>query len=103
MLNSQFGEFIFIAGVITIAIAIILRKSKIFIAQAVVLMGSLLVPTLLENTLFSTLMVLIQLILIIFAIIQYKKAVDFNYQLILEKTHQIPRKITVGGNFGDEQ
>ncbi|WP_022794970.1 hypothetical protein [Marinococcus halotolerans] len=39
-------------------------------------------------------------LLSILVIVGYLKAINYNYHLILEKTHRIPRKITVHGCSG---
>lgn len=100
---SSVGLFIVIVAIVTLSLSVIVRNLKIFVTQAILIVLILFIPTILEKVFSSYLLLGLELTLIIFAIYKYKRAIDINYQLVLEKTNKAPRVLTVGGAFGDEK
>lgn len=94
--SSSWAPFILIIGLISLGAALLLFRSGIlFIAEGVLL--ALLVSA---GTIagLSLLLAVIQIGFSLYMVFRVKQAIDFNYQLVLEKTHQIPPKITANGN-----
>jgi len=90
---------LFILAIIAFVLCIVLRSPKFFLAQLFLTLAVFIVNKFVMYDLsfiFST----IQILLTIMILYRLKKAIDYNYLLILEKTHQIPRKITVNGYNG---
>ena len=99
-LNSSLGEFIFIIAIITLSLVTILRKYTILTLQIALLAAALFIPNLFEHAAGTNVLLMLQVILFAFGLFRYKKAIDLNYRLIRETTHEIPKKITAGGGFG---
>jgi len=99
-LNSSLGEFIFIIAIITLSLATILRKYTILTLQIALLAAALFIPNLLEHIAVTYVLLVLEVVLFAFALFRYKKAIDLNYCLIRETTHEIPKNITAGGGFG---
>ncbi|MCC3355512.1 hypothetical protein [Bacillus sp. REN16] len=90
-----------VIAIITLAFGIILKSKKVFFTQ----LGILLVIVLLKDSIQSFLYIplsVLQILVTALVLIRYKKAVDRNYTLILEKTHKIPRNLTKGGDLGSQ-
>lgn len=96
------GQFIFVTAILTLGFSVFVRLPKTFIIEAMILGAVIYSSALPENQVFFYLLGFVQFVYILFAIYKFKKAADRDYLLVLEKTHQIPRKLTLGGNFGDE-
>lgn len=90
---SQHYSFIFFLAVITLALAVMLKSVKAFITQFALLISLAFLNESMPLAI-PILVSIIQLLFSGFVIYRYKKAVDRNYRLILEKTRQIPRELT---------
>lgn len=99
-LNINLGEFIFTLAIITLSLTIILRKYTILTLQIALLAAVLFIPDFLDYTAGTYVLLVLQIVLFAFALFRYKKAIDLNYRLIRETTHEIPKNITAGGGFG---
>ncbi|MEH7224919.1 hypothetical protein V7112_14015 [Bacillus sp. JJ1566] len=93
--------FLSVIGIITLAFGIILKSKKVFFFQFVILLVIFLLKDSIQDLLYIPLYAL-QIIVTSVVLIRYKKAVDRNYALILEKTHKIPRNLTKGGSLGSQ-
>lgn len=49
-----------------------------------------------------TVIVILQFAIAFLTLFKVKVAIDRNYQLVLEKTHHLPAKLTRGGNSGSK-
>ncbi|QKY69962.1 hypothetical protein [Lentibacillus sp. CBA3610] len=76
--------FIFVAAIITIALTIMLRAFGVTLIQAVVL-G---IPALINIEAMVSIMIIAQVLLTGVTLYKFIKALDLNYQITLEKTHQ---------------
>lgn len=90
-----------VMAIITLSMGIILKSTKVIFIQIVILLTIFLLKDSIQNIFYIPLYAL-QIILSALVLIRYKKAVDRNYTLILEKTHKIPRNLTKGGNLGSQ-
>lgn len=96
---SQFSELyviLFVLGIVTLTFTIILRSLLLFIGQFALLAMWMMFSSLMISFIFIT----IQLVLILYLLYRMKKAIDYNYTLVLEKTHLAPKYITEGGSTG---
>jgi len=91
--NLSYYKFIFIIALITLAIIIMLKSSSHFIIQAVLLFGLVTIGGM-EQTVFAIFFTIIQIGFSLWVIYKIKLAIDYNYRLVLEKTHLTARKIT---------
>ncbi|QHS23227.1 hypothetical protein GWK91_09810 [Virgibacillus sp. MSP4-1] len=91
--------FIFVMAIQALAIAVILRAKVMFLIQFAWLGGLYIIHEAALEFLFITGSVA-QILITLFLIYRIKKALDYNYLLVMEKTHQIPRNITRNRNFG---
>ncbi|MBP1969914.1 hypothetical protein J2Z83_002022 [Virgibacillus natechei] len=89
-------ELIFILGLISLAGFIILRSAKLFTIQLLLVLSIFAIEAT-GVTVLPTVWSVIQMILGVFFIFKFTKAIDQNYQLVLEKTHQVPSDLTTGG------
>lgn len=88
---------LFILAIYIFSFSIILKSSKLFFTQ--VLLSIFIIIT--GNIpIIHVALELFQVILAIFVLYKLYQALEYNYQLILEKTHQVPRKITNNGYNG---
>ncbi|WP_249870004.1 hypothetical protein [Oceanobacillus saliphilus] len=103
--ESPFANFaqeytvIFYLAIMTFALSIVLRSTKFFLTQ----LALVLVVLILNETAIIVLQFLftaIQVLLTATILYKMKKAIDYNYALILEKTHETPRRITTSGYNG---
>ncbi|MFC3040622.1 hypothetical protein ACFOGI_10225 [Virgibacillus xinjiangensis] len=75
-----------------------LRSMRLFLAQIALLA---ILPAA-EATWLAILSAILEALLIGFLLIRFKMAVDRNYRLVLEKTHQIPPQMTAEGANGSQ-
>jgi|SRR5690625_131989 len=94
--------FIFIAAVLTLATLIFLHSKMGFLAQSVFIVFMMVIDQTEIQILMGSLLVL-QVFLTLFVIYRLKKAIDRNYQLVLEKTHAIKRSITENDYTGSQK
>lgn len=87
-------QMILILALITIAFALILKSIKLFMIQIGVLGIFYGIAVITAEQGYFLLFGGIEWALFVFVIFKYKKAVDHDYHLQLEKTHQRPRKLT---------
>ena len=87
---------LFILGIVTLAFTIILRSWLLFLGQLILLSASMMV----SNITISFILMTLQILFTIYLLYRMKQAIDYNYALVLEKTHQTPRKITSDGDTG---
>ncbi|GAB3057200.1 hypothetical protein [Virgibacillus ainsalahensis] len=97
----QEHRFIFFLAIVTFALSIILRTKKLFFGQ---LLLFLIIFTINESAIpiLYYLLIAVQSILAAAVIYKFKKAVDRNYTLVIEKTHEIPPDLTKGGHDGTQ-
>src|SRR5699024_10858031 len=93
---AQKYSFILFLAIISLVLTIILRTSKIFLAQLLLLL-SFFVFNGSTGGILSFLIITIQIILTIFLLYRLHKAIYRNYLLIEEKTHRRPRNLTKHG------
>src|SRR5699024_12083656 len=55
-----------------------------------------------SNITISFILMNLQILFTIYLLYRMKQAIDYNYALVLEKTHQTPRKITSDGDTGTQ-
>lgn len=84
--------WLFVVAILSLALTVILR-SPIYALLEVILLGALYFSLATTSVFFYPLMG-IQIILAIILPYNLMRAINHNYQLIMEKTHQVPRKIT---------
>nr|WP_304213305.1 hypothetical protein [Fredinandcohnia onubensis] len=94
--------FLEITGIITLAFGVILKSKKVFFTQLVFLIGIFLLTDTTLNLLYYSSLYALQSVISALVLLRYKKAIDRNYKLILEKTHKIPRNLTKGGDLGSQ-
>lgn len=87
---------LFILGIVTLAFTIMLRSWLLFLGQLLILGTSIMV----SNLTISFILMNLQILFTIYLLYRMKQAIDYNYALVLEKTHQTPRKITSDGDTG---
>lgn len=87
---------LFILGIVTLAFTIMLRCWLLFLGQLLILGTSMMV----SNITISFILMNLQILFTIYLLYRMKQAIDYNYALVLEKTHQTPRKITSDGDTG---
>lgn len=90
---------IIFVGILTVVFSIFVIDARIFLAQMVF---SLIFPFVTNSPVLFNLLNVLQVLLAVYALYRCKKAVDYDYQLVLEKTHKIPQNITKGGYLGGE-
>lgn len=96
--GSNIGMFTFIAGIVLLGASILfLRSALFFVIQAIVMLALVFMGT---SAVMGVVIGIFQAILVLYFLYRIKRAIDYNYQLVLEKTHTIPPKITRGGNSG---
>ena len=95
----QDERFILLFAIITFALCIVLRAPMLFLMQLFLLIGVFAINTYMPFHLVEVLM-LLQIILSIITLYRVKLAIDYNYYLVLEKTHQAPKKYTTKGANG---
>jgi membrane protein implicated in regulation of membrane protease activity len=95
-ISQQFSFILFLA-IITLALTVVLKSMKLFIAQFTLLVSLSLLHA--EMTMILPILIsIVQVILSAFILYRLKKAVDRNYQLVMEKTHQQRPDITKNTN-----
>lgn len=94
-------QFIFIVALLTLAFSVILLSWKVMLTQLGFLAIFYIIEESTTNIIYLLFMIL-QVALGIWVLYRYKKALDYFNELVLEKTHQIPQKITSQGNSGDK-
>ena len=87
---------LFILGIITLAFTILLRSWLLFLGQLIIVSTSMIV----SNITISFILMILQILFTIYLLYRMKQAIDYNYVLVLEKTHQTPRKITSDRDTG---
>lgn len=93
----QEHRFVFFLVIITLALAVILRTSTIFISQLALLFAFFILNAYTFPVTYYALFS-VQLLLSIITIYKLIKAIDRNYILILEKTHKASPHLTKGNN-----
>ncbi|WP_373894848.1 hypothetical protein ACUL41_16780 [Virgibacillus natechei] len=91
----------FILAIISLAGFIILRSAKLFLVQ-LLLVISVSATEFAGINVLPTILGIIQIALGGFFIFKFIKAINRNYQLVLEKTHQMPADITRRGANGSQ-
>jgi hypothetical protein len=94
-------KVILMIAILTVAVSVILRSYKILIIQLLFFIGLFIFEGSISQSIYM-LLVGLQLLLGCFLLYRLKKALDRNYQLVLEKTHKIPRDITRAGKSGSQ-
>jgi len=92
---------VFIIAVLTSAIALFLLDAKLILAQLLLFLCLFYVNIFNVDFLFL-LVGAFQLIMAWVVLYKSKKAIDYDYNLVLEKTHKAPRNLTKGGNLGGD-
>ena len=98
---NDVNVLVWILAIISVVISIILRHKVLLLSQLSSVIAFFIVLSSVSLNI-SPFIFLVQIVVSLYGLIQYKKAADYNYQLVMEKTHQSPRTITRNGNFGDE-
>jgi len=93
---SAWYGMLFILGIVTLAFTIMLRSWLLFLVQLLILSASMMV----SNITISFILMNLQILFTIYLLYRMKQAIDYNYVLVLEKTHQTPRKITSDRDTG---
>lgn len=83
----QDHQLLFFIAIITLAFSIILKSVKLLCLQAAILLCLLIAAESMPNALIATITIL-QALLGLFVIYKFKQAFDYNYHLVMEKTHQ---------------
>ncbi|MBP1931020.1 hypothetical protein [Ammoniphilus resinae] len=91
MLSTQ---LILTFAILTFAVAIFLTDGKLFLAQLILSLGYIFTTNLLIGVL--------QIVFLVFVLYRCKKAIDYDFHLVLEKTHQIPKNLTKDGRIGGD-
>lgn len=94
---DEYYSLILFLVIITLALTIILKSTKIFITQLILLLAFFFIS---ESSSFVVgfLFIAAQIVLSLSTLYKLKKAIDRNYMLVLEKTHQARPNITKGDN-----
>ena len=90
---------LFIVAILTFSFTIILRTKRVFLIQLLLFITFYVVEQSPQN-IFYILSAVSQLLLGMIVGYRLLKAINYNYTLILEKTHQIPRNHTKDGISG---
>ncbi|MFZ3578413.1 hypothetical protein [Virgibacillus sp. DJP39] len=93
------NNIILVIAIQTLALSLVLRSVKVFTIELGLLILYFFIQTPVTNPVYI-LLVLVQILLVVFTFYRFKKAIDTVYQRQLEKTHQMPRKITSNGYNG---
>src|SRR5690625_5090971 len=89
----SYYKYIFILSLITFTIILMLKSSIFFIIQVIMLFGLAMIGQI-GYSLFATIFAIMQIAFSLWIIYKMKQAINYNYQLVLEKTHLIEREIT---------
>lgn len=100
---SNVAQVVIIVAIMALSLSVIVRNLKLFVTQAILILVLIFVPAVLDKEFSSYLLLAIELALLTIALYKYKRAIDLNYRLVLEKTNKAPRVLTAGGAFGDEK
>lgn len=94
---DEYYSLILFLVIITLALTIILKSTKIFITQLILLLTFFLIS---ESSAFivGILFIAAQILLSLTTLYQLKKAIDRNYMLVLEKTLQARPNYTRADN-----
>jgi hypothetical protein len=95
------NELIFITGALTIVFSLLALDARIFLAQVILSFGFFFIKETNHNVL-NILVISLQVSLLLFTLYRCKKAIDFDYQLVLEKTRLAPKNLTKGGYLGGD-
>lgn len=90
---------VFILAILTLVFSLLLRSAIVFWIQIGLLVFFYAIEASWGSIGYMT-ATACQVLLSVLVAVGYLKAVNYNYHLILEKTHRIPRKITVHGYSG---
>ncbi|MFC4557548.1 hypothetical protein ACFO3D_04920 [Virgibacillus kekensis] len=91
-------SFIFIAGMVSIILSILLRSFLTTFIQVILLAALLIINS--DGGLVYVIGGLAQFALTGLIIFKYIMAIEMNYQLVMEKTHQIPVNVSGNGDRG---
>src|SRR5690625_2662486 len=107
-ITPMYGEYIinhsfmFIIALLTLASVVLLRSKGMFLLQLALLVSMVFVDWANSNV-FMGILVVIQPLFTLLVIYHVKKAIDRNYQLVLEKTHTVKRQITEHNYTGGQK
>ncbi|MUV37735.1 hypothetical protein JNUCC1_01541 [Lentibacillus sp. JNUCC-1] len=96
------APLLFIAALFVLAFAVMLKSVKAILLElllVVVMIGIQITAMPMLYTIIGAVQVLVGL----YILYRFFKALNYNYQLILEKTHQTPLNITDHGQNGSRQ
>src|SRR5699024_6488393 len=94
-------SFVFYIAFMTLSLILLLKSYKMCNVQFVLFLSfSLLNETVIPSNL--AVMIMVQIALSVFVLCRFKKAIDQNYQFILEKTHQSRPQITKNSNWSQK-
>src|SRR5699024_10863366 len=93
--SAWYGR-LFILGIVTLALTIMLRSWLLVLVHLIILSASVME----HNITISFILMNLQMLFTIYLPYRMKQATDYNYVLVLEKTHQTPRKITSDRDTG---
>src|SRR5699024_10803063 len=86
-------SFLFYIALMTLALILLLNlKGQFVLFLSFSLLNETVIPSILA------VMIMVQIALSVFVLCRFKKAIDRNYQLILEKTHQSRPQLTKNSN-----
>ncbi|RNF39028.1 hypothetical protein [Planococcus salinus] len=91
--------WIYIMAILVLGLSLVMRTGKIFLAQLMLLFAFYSITEIFSNFLFLAL-VFLQVALAVWMLIRIEMEVEQSYNRHLEKTHQLPRNVTKGGNAG---
>jgi len=87
--------FIFIALIITLAITVMLRAFWMTFLEVILVF----LPVVIQNNeVMVPVLLIIQLVVTVWVLYKYYRAIEMNYYLVLEKTHQKSPMITENDN-----
>ncbi|MGM8364090.1 hypothetical protein ACLIBG_01290 [Virgibacillus sp. W0181] len=103
--NDMFGTFlhdynlILIFAIITFAFSLFLRSATVFLVQIAVFVGMIVIDQTTLTLLYIPISI-IQIFISFYLVYRIKKAIDRNYMLVMEKTHQAEPNITRNRDSG---
>lgn len=98
----QEHSIMMIVAILTLAFTVGLKTIKVFLLQLILFL-LLISSYFIDGTsaqYISLFIALIQVAVFLFLLFKVKKAIDYDYTLVIEKTHEVPRRITRDGNLG---
>lgn len=92
--------FIFLIAIVSLVFAIALHSAAIFLGQFF-LLGAILLVNLSATSVLYIPITILQIALSLFLLYKIKKAIDRNYLLVMEKTHQKEPDL-INNNYGNQ-